>query len=113
MGAAVVTAAELAPSPDHQCLVHRTHTPRPLLLHVHHVQPQGMGGPDIETNRVTICPTGHFNVHTVMAALVFGHPVPKSTRNERDLAQAGFDAWVAAGRPGNPHASYGLTVPPG
>jgi hypothetical protein len=93
------------------CHVHGSHRPAPLLLHVHHVQPLGMGGPDVETNKVTVCPTGHFNIHTVLAALVFGHPVPKSTQNERHLAEVGYEMWAGAGKPGNPHAAYGLHGP--
>lgn len=91
-----------------ECLVHGSHRPEVITPHDHHIQPLGMGGPDVATNIVTICPTGHGNVHAALAAIVFGHEMPKVTRRERELAQAGFDAWVRAGRPGNPHAAYGL-----
>jgi hypothetical protein len=91
-----------------QCEVHGSHRPEPITLHHHHIQPLGMGGPDVAANRVLICPTGHYNVHAVMAALVFNKPLPRASRTERQLALAGYRSWVAAGKPGNPHAAYGL-----
>lgn len=85
------------------CEVHRTHRPRPLGLVEHHVWPLGMQGPDDPTNRVTVCDTGHRNLHRLMADLLHGGPMRKAgTRRERALAQRGYDAWVAAGRPGRP-----------
>jgi hypothetical protein len=91
---------------DH-CTVHGEHRPLVLLPHHHHVQPLGMGGPDTADNIVVICPTGHYNVHTVLAALVFGKPLPHASRKELALARAGYTAWVNAGKPGNPHAAFG------
>lgn len=70
-----------------------------------------MGGPDEETNRVVVCPTGHFNIHAALAALVFNHPMPKVSRSERQLAMTGYKRWVAAGKPGNPHGAYALQHP--
>jgi hypothetical protein len=94
------------------CRVHGSHRPAVITLHVHHVQPISMGGPNEPENKVIICPTGHFNVHAVLAALVFDKPaVPKATRMETELAHRGYEAWLAAGRPGNPHGAYGLHVP--
>lgn len=77
-------------------------------MHTHHVQPLGMGGPNLASNRVEVCPTGHANVHAVLAALVFDKPPPRSSRTERHLAEVGLQMWNDAGRPGNPHAAYGL-----
>jgi hypothetical protein len=93
------------------CQVHGSHRPEVITLHVHHVQPLSMGGPNLPSNKVVVCPTGHYNVHAVLAALVFGHDVPRATRAERHLAEVGFQMWVDAGRPGNPHGAYGLHVP--
>jgi hypothetical protein len=89
------------------CQVHKSHRPEPLLLHVHHIQPRGMGGADVAGNRVTVCPTGHFNIHTALAALVYDKPVPKAMTEELHYARLGFHMWDLAGKPGNPHASYG------
>lgn len=69
-----------------------------------------MGGPNVPANKVTVCPTGHFNIHAILAALVFGKPAPKATRSETDLARRGYEAWLAASKPGNPHGAYGLHV---
>lgn len=90
------------------CEVHGSHRPEVITVHHHHVLPLGMGGPDKPENRIAVCPTGHYNIHAVLAALVFNHPLPKSTRTERQLAMKGYKAWIAAGKPGNGHAAYGL-----
>lgn len=87
--------------------MHNTHRPGVVTTHDHHIQPHAMGGTSDADNMVTICPTGHYNVHAAMAALVFDKPVPRVTKEELRLAQLGFDRWVAAGKPGNPHAAWG------
>jgi hypothetical protein len=83
-----------------QCLVHRYHRPPVLETEVHHVQPLGMGGPDVAANRIPVCPTGHANIHCYLRALARGKPLPKAARSERLYATRGYLAWDAAGRPG-------------
>lgn len=100
---------------DVGCDLHRSHRPRPLTLVVHHIQPRGMGGPDAETNRAAVCDTGHRNVHAILYWMVKGaDPAlnPGGTRAERTMAQDGYDRWVKAGRPGNPHAAAAVHAPP-
>jgi HNH endonuclease len=96
---------------ERACQVHRRHYPTPLMLHDHHIQPAAMGGPSTPDNMVIACPTGHMNIHAVLASLVFGTGRPKATVSEKQLAAEGYRRWLAAGKPGNPHASYGLTHP--
>jgi len=102
-------------SPDvHPCQLHKTHQPPALISVKHHVQPQGMGGPDVPENWAYVCDTGHRNVHTLLGPMcnvkspAYGLPARQGTRSERALALRGFEAWVAAGRPGNAHSAYGL-----
>jgi hypothetical protein len=83
------------------CQVHGDHRPIPLELHRHHVWPQAMGGPDVEANKVTVCPTGHANIHVAMRHLIDELPPPGS-RAEVRLARTGFEQWLAAGKPGRP-----------
>lgn len=90
------------------CHVHGSHRPAVITTHTHHIQPLGMGGPNVAANKVEICPTGHANTHAALAAIVFGKPVPKVARAELELARRGYAAWVAAGKPGNPHAAFAL-----
>lgn len=108
-------AAGAQTGPDGGCWLHRTHRPKPLDLVVHHAMPRGMQGPDVTSNRYLVCDTGHRSTHVILAWLVFtdGDPAkdPGGTRSERTLARVGYDAWVAAGRPGNPHAAYALHAP--
>lgn len=92
----------------HTCCLHDRHTPRPLKLVVHHAWPRGLGGPDEDENRFPVCDTGHRNIHVVLAALVFGRKLPKASHREIELAYLGYNAWVEAGRPGDPRAAYAL-----
>lgn len=86
-----------------QCQVHRFHRPPVLETELHHIQPRGMGGADTPANRVAVCGTGHANVHVNMRRLCRDAQARLvGTRSERALARAGFEAWVAAGRPGRP-----------
>lgn len=80
------------------CEVHMTHSPDPKRLNVHHVLPLSWGGPDEPWNKVTICMTGHGNVHSLLNEYVRakGEP-PWSVRihwgdGERDLALRAWDA---------------------
>ena len=94
--------------PAGDCALHKDHgSAKPLRMVVHHIQPLGMGGPDIKENKIVICNTGHLNVHWLLASLVYGFSVDGGSRTERKLAKQGYDAWVQAGKPGNPHAAYG------
>lgn len=46
------------------------HRPGTLLVEQHHVWPLGMGGPDIASNVVWICPTTHYNAHELLRMMV-------------------------------------------
>lgn len=87
------------------CQVHKTHTPTSHSTAVHHIQPQAMGGPDVPENRVEVCPTGHTNIHMLLALLVKhdGNLSREQTlgyaKHEIDLAKNGYFRWVAAGKP--------------
>lgn len=84
------------------CQVHGYHWPPPLRVVVHHIQPLAMNGPDTPANRVTVCDTGHYDIHRCLDDLLHGQPSTRGTRKERALARQGYDAWVAAGKPGKP-----------
>jgi hypothetical protein len=87
---------------DAVCQVHGYHQPRPLALEVHHIWPLGMLGPNIASNKVVVCPTGHTNIHKILHLLCQGLPVIAGGRRERAVAQSGYDQWLAAGKPGRP-----------
>lgn len=78
------------------------HRPTPLRLVLHHVQPIGMGGPNVAANRVLTCDTGHYNTHRILGCFMDSKPIPRGAGRERELAQQGFDEWVAQGHPGSP-----------
>lgn len=85
------------------CALHKTHgQAKPLRGAVHHVWPQGAGGPDEPGNRITCCETGHANLHHLMWQLVNGHDITHlGSATERSFAQRGVDEWTAAGKPGS------------
>jgi len=80
------------------CQVHGYHWPRPRSLDDHHIYPLGMGGLDVRSNVVRVCPTGHRNIHAAIRALVAGGAL-SGTRREIMLARSGFEQWRAAGEP--------------
>jgi hypothetical protein len=85
------------------CDVHNTHEPRPLRIVSHHIWPLGMAGPDVPTNRVQTCDAGHMNTHRLLDDLLRDGKMRRGgSKQERILAQRGFDRWVAAGKPGHP-----------
>lgn len=51
------------------CLCVAEHRPAPLELHLHHIWPLGLGGPDTPENVVALCPTTHANTHELFRLL--------------------------------------------
>lgn len=84
------------------CEVHTgRHSPRPHVNHIHHIRPKEYGGADKADNKRVACPTGHYNVHQYLDALIEwdkanpGKPMPYDytryfTKGERELAEEGF-----------------------
>ncbi len=86
------------------CLCQADHRPTPLELEAHHIWPKGMGGPDMESNRVWVCPTTHTNTHEILRHFMRAGPltwgevlamydVPVS-RYAYALAAEGYRRWV-------------------
>ena len=91
----------LLPSPTNVCQVHVDHRPIPLLLEIHHILPLAMGGKDERDNKVTVCPTGHYNIHRLMHELLDDPSAHlHGALKEQKLAVRGMYLWNAAGRPG-------------
>ena len=49
-----------------KCYLHEYHSPEVASFDEHHAIPRYYGGPDIPSNIVVVCPTGHRNVHTLL-----------------------------------------------
>jgi hypothetical protein len=88
------------------CWLHKSHSPIPHLLDAHHITPKSWyvaAGRAIDTRTLTICPTGHSNVHTFIDLLVaHAGTVPWTLAKhigleERVLATLGYARGVAAG----------------
>lgn len=79
------------------CQVHPKHKPHPHVNHRHHVWPLGDGGPDIDTNIVVVCPTGHVNIHALLTLYRVHRGKPPYTEfrafsyGERRYAQLGWE----------------------
>lgn len=87
--------------PGDECAVHGWHRPPVRETVLHHKWPKGMGGPDVMTNIVRVCPTGHSNIHRAIRAIIRGVK-PVGTRAELVLARYAVDEWTKAGKPGKP-----------
>ncbi len=79
------------------CEVHKAHTPRSHINEKHHVWPLGHGGPDIPTNLVVVCATGHNNIHRLLELMLRGNgqvaypTLRQFTTGERQYARLGYD----------------------
>ena len=82
------------------CVVHR-HTSW-VPLERHHVWPLGMGGPNVDANKITVCANGHYSIHAFMDHLIeYAGQVPWKTACHfspavREYATRG---WIEAGSP--------------
>lgn len=85
-----------------RCVCVAEHRPFPLELHFHHVVPLTWGGPDVESNRVALCPSTHVNVHEILRTLMQVGPMsywlalqewPGLNRYAFRLALDGYDRW--------------------
>jgi len=82
------------------CQVHETHRPHSHLNHHHHVWPLSLGGPNVPDNVVVTCPTGHYNIHSLLDQYLHNNgKVPWSvvrryTYGEREYAKLGYDRHV-------------------
>lgn len=78
------------------CVLHKTHVPRPLELHKHHVYPVGIarenGWPTV-LETVLVCPTGHVNVHNHIARLLKGGAIPGRHGKTVEYAEKAVE-WV-------------------
>lgn len=82
------------------CAVHRHDEWVPL--HVHHVWPTGMDGPDVPSNRVRVCANGHYAIHAFMDHLIkTAGEVPWAVAKHFGPAVRGYahSGWEQAGRP--------------
>ncbi len=52
------------------CLCVYEHRPPVMEFFEHHIWPSGMGGPNVASNRIWLCPTTHANVHEILRMLV-------------------------------------------
>ena len=105
----VVRRKAVAPS----CQLHGYHSPKPLVIVKHHVVPLSCGGPDLASNWLMVCDTGHRNLHTLMGPIFNGLPMPTGgTGKERATARLALQRWIELGKPGDPHGAYGLAPHP-
>lgn len=49
-----------------ECKVHAYHSPRQEYCQRHHILPLSWGGKSEGTNLISICPTGHANIHYLL-----------------------------------------------
>lgn len=97
MSAPIVTMLPWDRAP---CRCVKEHTPVPVLTEQHHVYPQAeqirAHGAVVDQERVSLCSTGHHNVHAYITATLDGAPVPRINAYLRDVALRGV-AKIRAG----------------
>lgn len=77
------------------CHAHREMVP----IERHHVWPLGMGGPNTEANKITVCANAHYSIHAFMDLLVKndGDVYPNESRRfsakVRRYARSGYGQW--------------------
>jgi len=83
------------------CQVHHgAHTPVSHLNHRHHVWPLSLGGPDDPDDVIIVCPTGHYNIHTLLDQYVVHRGevpwgvVRRYARGERQYAKLGYERYT-------------------
>lgn len=65
------------PGPPKTCRCCRKHTPQPLTVDNHHIQPESWHGPTTADNLVVLCPTCHHSVHALIDLYVYYNRKPK------------------------------------
>jgi hypothetical protein len=83
-----------------ECAVHQHDEWIPTMKH--HVWPQGLGGPNIASNRIVVCANGHYMIHAFLDLLIrHNGAVPGSTARHFGHAVRGYaeSGWNQAGRP--------------
>jgi hypothetical protein len=78
------------------CVVHSYHAPRAETNHAHHVVPlswtDAIGAPEGRT--VSICPTGHDNVHVAIRKLLNGRVPPRLGPRSQALVDEAIEWWT-------------------
>lgn len=62
----------LPAGPGVACELHAYHSPEVASFDEHHIVPRADGGPDRPTNMLVVCPTGHRNLHVLLAQMKRG-----------------------------------------
>lgn len=100
MSAPIITMLPWEQAPC-QCV--KDHTPVPVLTEQHHVYPQAaqiaVYGRVVDQERVSLCSTGHHNVHAYIDATLAGKPLPRINPHLRSVALRGV-AKIRLGRKG-------------
>jgi len=106
----------MTPTVPAACSLHKTHTPRPVVIELHHLIPRAWehafpapatlpagavpghdsDGPLWDARTVALCPTSHRNVHAALVAMVRGRP-PVGSRLERSVARLAVSRALEAG----------------
>jgi hypothetical protein len=79
------------------CQVHKTHQPRSHVNERHHIHPLGYHGPDVASNIVVVCATGHNSIHQLLEKMLKAgtaelphHDLLVYTKGEKKVATTGF-----------------------
>jgi len=68
----------------------------------HHVWPLGLGGPDVESNKVSVCANAHYSIHEYLDRLIKtgGHvPWDEGCHFGPKIRALATSGWEQAGKP--------------
>lgn len=79
-------AAPLLPWSVAPCRCVVTHVPKPVMTELHHIHPMGeqkrIWGEVRDHERVSLCSSGHENVHSMLTKILAGQPPGPAAGNE-------------------------------
>jgi len=83
-----------------ECVVHRHREWVPI--ESHHVWPEGLGGPNVAANRISVCCNGHYSIHEFMRQLMIHNgdvPTELARHFSKKVRAYATSGWTQAGKP--------------
>jgi hypothetical protein len=82
---------------SYECAVHKHRSWVPIERH--HVWPRGLGGPDVESNKISVCANGHYEIHAYLDHLIKGTWGAVERHFGAKVKRYARSGWEQAGRP--------------
>jgi len=83
-----------------ECVVHRHREWVPI--EVHHIWPVGLGGPNIASNKISVCCNAHYSIHEFLRQLILHDgevPAELAKHFGAKVKRYATQGWTEAGKP--------------